>query len=99
MEKYLRRNLNRIFNNSETIPKPVPEITCPMLIPSATRKASDMLFNSKRPVLLIGSQTMLNVPRIENLAQKLASIDIPMFVSGMARGLLSKEKLNFMEFV
>ena len=94
MEKYLQRNLNRIFNGFETTPKPVPEITCPMPIPSAMRKASDMMFNSKRPVLLVGSQTMLNVPRVDNLAQKLASIDIPMFVSGMARGLLSKEELN-----
>jgi len=94
MEKYLQRNLNRIFNGFETTPKPMPEITCPMPIPSAMRKASDMMFNSKRPVLLVGSQTMLNVPRVDNLAQKLASIDIPMFVSGMARGLLSKEELN-----
>jgi len=94
MEKYLQRNLNRIFNGFETTPKPVPEITCPMPIPSAMRKASDLMFNSKRPVLLVGSQTMLNVPRVDNLAQKLASIDIPMFVSGMARGLLSKEELN-----
>jgi len=37
---------------------------------------------------------MLNVTEVDNLTQKLASIDIPMFVSGMARGLLSKEELN-----
>jgi len=53
-----------------------------------------MMYNSKRPVLLIGSQTMLNVTQVDNLAQKLASLNIPMFVSGMARGLLSKEELN-----
>jgi acetolactate synthase-1/2/3 large subunit len=94
MEKYLQRNLNRIFNGFETTSNPVSEITCPMPVPSAVRKASKMIYNSKRPVLLIGSQTMLNVTQVDNLAQKLASIDIPMFVSGMARGLLSKKELN-----
>ena len=94
VEKYLQRNLNRIFNGIETTPKPVPEITYPMPVPSAVKKAMKMISNSKRPVLLVGSQTMLNVTEVDNLAQKLASIDIPMFVSGMARGLLSKEELN-----
>ena len=94
VEKYLQRNLNRIFNGIETTQKPVPEITYPMPVPSAVKKAMKMISNSKRPVLLVGSQTMLNVTEVDNLAQKLASIDIPMFVSGMARGLLSKEELN-----
>ena len=94
VEKYLQRNLNRIFNGIETTPKPVPEITYPMPVPSAVKKAMKMISNSKRPVLLVGSQTMLNVTEVDNLAQKLASIDIPMFVSGMARGLLSKKELN-----
>ena len=94
VEKYLQRNLNRIFNGIETTPKPVPEITYPMPVPSAVKKAMKMISNSKRPVLLVGSQTMLNVTEVDNLAQKLASIDIPMFVSGMARGLLSKEELT-----
>ena len=94
VEKYLQRNLNRIFNGNETTPKPVPEITYPMPVPSAVKKAMKMISNSKRPVLLVGSQTMLNVTEVDNLAQKLASIDIPMFVSGMARGLLSKKELN-----
>ena len=94
VEKYLQRNLNRIFNGIETTQKPVPEITYPMPVPSAVKKAMKMISNSKRPVLLVGSQTMLNVTEVDNLAQKLASIDIPMSVSGMARGLLSKEELN-----
>ena len=94
LEKYLQRNLNRIFAGFETAPKPVPEITCPMPVPRDMRKVSKMMYNSKRPVLLIGSQTMLNVTQVDNLAQKLASLNIPMFVSGMARGLLSKEELN-----
>ena len=94
MEKYLQRSLNRIFASFETAPSPIPEITCPMPVPSIVKKASKMIFNSKRPVLLIGSQTMLNVTEVDNLAQKLASMNIPMFVSGMARGLLSKKELN-----
>ena len=53
-----------------------------------------MMYNAKSPVSLIGSQTMLNVTQVDNLVQKLASLGMPMFVSGMARGLLSKEELN-----
>ena len=94
LEKYLQRNLNRIFTGFETTPKPVSEITCPMPVSSAIQKASKMMCNAKNPLLLIGSQTMLKVTQVDNLVQKLASLDMPMFVSGMARGLLSKEELN-----
>ena len=94
LEKYLQRNLDHIFTGFETIPKPIPEIMCPMPVSSAIQKASKMMYNAKSPVSLIGSQTMLNVTQVDNLVQKLASLGMPMFVSGMARGLLSKEELN-----
>ena len=94
LEKYLQRNLDHIFTGFETTPKPIPEIMCPMPVSSAIQKASKMMYNAKSPVSLIGSQTMLNVTQVDNLVQKLASLGMPMFVSGMARGLLSKEELN-----
>ena len=94
LEKYLQRNLDHIFTDFEMTPKPIPEIMCPMPVSSAIQKASKMMYNAKSPVSLIGSQTMLNVTQVDNLVQKLASLGMPMFVSGMARGLLSKEELN-----
>ena len=63
MEKYLQRKFESYFqlalerHQNLCLKSPV---RCPF--PALCEKHREMMFNSKRPVLLVGSQTMLNVP-------------------------------------
>ncbi|TNE88882.1 MAG: thiamine pyrophosphate-binding protein [Deltaproteobacteria bacterium] len=55
------------------------------------QKAADMLRRAERPVLLVGSQAMLHPRRVHELAAAVEKLNIPVFLSGMARGLLGKD--------
>jgi hypothetical protein len=50
-----------------------------------------MISKAKRPVIVIGSQAMLGTAKAgpEALSAAVASLGVPTFVAGMARGLLN----------
>jgi acetolactate synthase-1/2/3 large subunit len=50
-----------------------------------------MLGKSKRPVLLLGSQAVLDVRQIPDLREALATLGIPLYLSGMSRGLMGRD--------
>jgi acetolactate synthase-like protein len=52
--------------------------------------AADLLRNAERPLMVIGSQTTLRVHRIAELRAALEMLGVPVYLSGMARGLLGK---------
>jgi len=94
VKKYLQRNFNRIFNDFDKQPLPIPEITFPHFSSNKLFNCLDMIRKAKKPLLLIGSQAMIRVLNIEKISKQLALIDIPIYVSGMARGLLSNDDIN-----
>ena len=94
VKKYLQRNLNTIFNDFDKKPAPIPKITSPHTSSKKIFKCFKMITKAKKPLLLIGSQAMLNVLNIEKISKQLASMNIPIFVSGMARGLLYNKKIK-----
>jgi len=56
----------------------------------AIDQAAKMLRGAKRPLLVMGSQTTLRPHRIEELVAAIERMNIPVYLSGMARGLLGK---------
>jgi acetolactate synthase-1/2/3 large subunit len=46
---------------------------------------------AERPVLLLGSQATLDAPDIAGLAHAVAELGIPVYLGGMARGLLGRD--------
>jgi acetolactate synthase-1/2/3 large subunit len=52
--------------------------------------AARMLREAERPLMVIGSQTLLRVHRIAELKAALEMLSVPVYLSGMARGLLGK---------
>ena len=58
--------------------------------PEKVDAAVAMLASAERPVLVIGSQTMLHPQRADELVAAVERIGVPVFLSGMARGLLGK---------
>ena len=62
-----------------------------VLTQRAAQKASLLLGRSKRPVLVLGSQSTLQTDRIPELVYSIERLGIPVYLSGMARGLLGKD--------
>ncbi|MCB1307655.1 MAG: thiamine pyrophosphate-binding protein [Leptospiraceae bacterium] len=96
MNAYLGRHLNRIFRRAElfhdpaAIPEPMmPRI--PQFESTHVEKVAAALAESQRPLLLIGSQAMLNPTRVSELRQAVEKLGIPVYLAGMARGLLGQD--------
>ena len=91
---YLNWNVNRIFKKSH---RSYYKKNKNKLVASTSiyfSRISEFLSNAQKPILLIGSQAMVNVEKIYLLVEALKKIGIPCYVSGMARGLLSNADLT-----
>jgi len=53
------------------------------------KKAEELVANAKKPMLVLGSQVMLPPVKAEELRDAVLKLNMPTFMSGMARGLLS----------
>jgi acetolactate synthase-1/2/3 large subunit len=53
-------------------------------------KAVELVAMSQKPLLIIGSQAMLYSDMAQKLAGAVGSLGIPVFLTGMARGLLGR---------
>jgi thiamine pyrophosphate-dependent acetolactate synthase large subunit-like protein len=68
-------------------PAPIPQLS---LGRSALNKVVRALQASKKPVMIIGSQTMLQAPLADELQKAVLALGVPSYLSGMARGLLGR---------
>jgi acetolactate synthase-1/2/3 large subunit len=89
---YLRQHLFRQFAAarfaaaSEPIEADIPEAPA-----RDVARVADRIRAAERPVLVIGSQTVLEPARIEALATAVRALGIPVFLGGSARGLLGPD--------
>jgi acetolactate synthase-like protein len=59
--------------------------------PFEIHRAGLMLSKAERPVIVLGSQAMLHPARVQDLVEAVGSLHIPVYLSGMARGLLGAQ--------
>jgi len=86
---YLRRHLDDLFQDAEASSAGAPQAaSVPQPDAAATARAALLLERAERPVLLVGSQALLDPPGVHSLAQAVGAIGAPVYLSGMARGLL-----------
>ncbi len=92
VKQYLRFHVNRMFGGA-TGTQAGPRIDSQPPAPdlAAVSKVADRLLAAQRPVILVGSQALLDVPHAGELAAALAQIGAPVYLSGMARGLLGRD--------
>jgi acetolactate synthase-1/2/3 large subunit len=89
---YLRYHVRRIFAGAQQMTPAAPTVVAPPLpAPALLREAAHRLQRAARPVLLVGSQATLAAPHLEPLVAALERIGAPVFLSGMARGLLGRD--------
>ncbi|KAE9416677.1 hypothetical protein Angca_002633 [Angiostrongylus cantonensis] len=91
---YFRYHVSRQFSaawqNQDISPLPSQ---VPLPTSDEVRKIVQLIGEAKKPLLLIGSQAMLPPVVPQSLAKAVESLGIPIFLGGMARGLLGKENL------
>jgi len=91
--QYMHWNVNRIFKDKNRIfPKP-GQVNSNISSSLHIEKVSEYLNLGQKPILLIGSQAMQNPDQAKTLSDAVKTMNIPTYVSGMARGLLSESGL------
>src|SRR5262245_30919410 len=86
---YLRRHLDDLFagasdqraSDAVAVPAPSPDA-------DAVERAARLLSRAERPVVLVGSQALLSPREVPALVAALEAVAAPVYLSGMARGLL-----------
>ena len=88
---YLKRHVDRMFACEFEDMKPGEAgVTPPDFDSSRVAKAVELVAMSQKPVLIIGSQAMLQPEMAHKLAGAVGALGIPVFLTGMARGLLGR---------
>ena len=90
---YLRRHVDKLFSCT---PKGVEIAKKEDILPFSTdlediQKVASQINNSQKPVLILGSQATLRTELVSELSEKLQNFGIPIFLTGMARGLMGEE--------
>lgn len=85
---YLSRHLDRVFDRADEACRPAPLPAAPTPGRSAVRRTAKALARAERPLLLVGSQAMLHALSAVELRRAIEQIGMPVYLSGMARGLL-----------
>ncbi len=70
---------------------PVPQASQRLLA-----KVAAAVTSAKQPLLVIGSQAMLQADRVDQLASAVERLGVPVYLSGMARGLLGRNHVLHM---
>lgn len=89
---YLRWHVDRLFAGAERQQAGPAIVVAPSApSPGQVRQAAERLRRAQRPVLIVGSQATLDAPHVAGVAAALARIGAPVYLSGMARGLLGRD--------
>ncbi len=90
LELYIKGHLYRQFRAPT-----MPEIMLPVKLPhirsdNAFDRAADAVRAAKKPVIVVGSQTLVGSKDPGRLARAIGALGAPVFLAGMARGLLGR---------
>jgi len=89
---YLNRHVRKMFAGSD---QPVTHRVLKVSAPRATGKAITgsvgALLEAKRPLLVIGSQAVVIASHAQAVADAVCALGLPVYLSGMARGLLGRD--------
>jgi len=89
---YLGRHVAGIFAGSGKAGPPRPRpVAAPAARPSRVDAAAARLAAARRPLLVIGSQTLALAADPSGIAEAVSRLGMPVYLSGMARGLLGRD--------
>jgi acetolactate synthase-1/2/3 large subunit len=89
---YLGRHVERMFAGSDRpFEMPAREVPPPGPPASSIESAAAALERAERPLMVVGSQALAIAGNANRIASAVAALGIPVYLSGMARGLLGRE--------
>jgi len=92
LRSYLNRHFRKMFAGSRDVSQPHRrEVAVPAPSPSSVASAVAALAQAERPVMVIGSQALAIASEADRIAAAVSQLGIPVYLSGMARGLLGRE--------
>jgi acetolactate synthase-1/2/3 large subunit len=92
LQWYLSRHLGRMFAGAgETEVEAMEWPAVAESSPGAVAKVAGALQKARRPLLVIGSQAVLQAGRVTQIAAAVDRLGVPVYLSGMARGLLGED--------
>ncbi len=89
---YLNRHVKKMFDGSQDDTAPqVRAVAAPRASDASLQAALAALARAERPLMVIGSQALVLSQAAARLAEAVARLGIPVYLSGMARGLLGRD--------
>jgi acetolactate synthase-1/2/3 large subunit len=89
---YLNRHASRLFAGSSEVAAPrVQNVIVPAPSEGAVARSLAALQKAERPLMVIGSQALAQVTNAARLAAAVTRLGVPVYLSGMARGLLGRD--------
>ena len=89
---YLNRHAERMFAGSQDVAVPAARpVAVPRASDAALSKALAALAKAQRPLFIIGSQALVQAAQAERIADAVTRLGVPVYLSGMARGLLGRD--------
>lgn len=90
---YINNHAKNLFagKDSAKFDNPIAPVTYPTHSSSQIDKAINKIKAAQKPVMLVGSGAMMNPQKAQQLADAVSKLGIPVYLSGMGRGLLGKE--------
>jgi acetolactate synthase-1/2/3 large subunit len=86
---YLRWHTHWLFAGSDDVKLPgVPQRDPALPHGGEVRRTAERLVRAERPVLLVGSQALIEAAEAAELAHAIEHLGVPVYLAGMARGLL-----------
>ncbi len=88
---YLNRHARRMFEGSQEVLVPgVQTVYLPRAGDAAVQAAAKALAKARQPLMVIGSQAVVRADQADRLASAVQQLGVPVYLSGMARGLLGR---------
>jgi acetolactate synthase-1/2/3 large subunit len=91
LNAYLAWHVRRLFAGASEAPPPARPVSVPEPDGAALRRAGRLLERAQRPLLLVGSQAVVRAGEIEAVRAAVERLGLPVYLSGMARGLLGRQ--------
>ena len=89
---YLNRHAAKMFAGAADRYAPVGRaIAAPLAGDRAVSRAAEALARAERPLMVIGSQAIVEAGAAARVAEAVEKLGIPVYLSGMARGLLGRD--------
>ena len=88
LRAYMDWHTRRLFAGAGAADSPASEVVAPEPSSHLVARAARQIANARKPLLVVGSQALVNAREAAAVAAAIERIGMPVYLSGMARGLM-----------